>query len=262
LSSRQRGKISSAVTTIFEMALLRLLRSEARRHLGELHVARGEIVEHHEAADRRFRRFRRGVAQGAGEHEAELQLVVERVRVGRHVDCLAVGREGEVVAHVVERLAIPQRVRLELRKRPSHQRLVGAHHLERGRHLRAHEAARGCHRMRFKQHEIAERARLEGNDGVALRRCRRLDFFRRFGYRGAQLRRRPEQRNDISGANPRALPGRQALGDVDPTLRREEFDVRVVATSDAPQFHRSPRRLLGLSVLISDIRNLRGDRTF
>ena len=85
--------------------MLGLLRPEAGAHLGELHVARGKIVEHDEAADRRFGLASVGIEQRMRQHEAKLQLVVERARVGRHCDVLAVRRERQVIAHVVDRLA-------------------------------------------------------------------------------------------------------------------------------------------------------------
>ena len=60
------------------------------------------------------------------EHEAELQLVVERARVGGQRDVVAVGREGQVIAHVVDGLAVPQRVRLEIWEGAAGNGLVGA----------------------------------------------------------------------------------------------------------------------------------------
>ena len=84
LSSGQRGKISSALTTTARHGaaeVLGLLRPEAGAHLGELHVARGKIVEHDKAADGRFGVASVGIAQRMRQHEAELQLVVERARV-------------------------------------------------------------------------------------------------------------------------------------------------------------------------------------
>ena len=149
--------------------MLGLLRAEAGAHLVELHVARGKVVEHDEAADGSLGGRRVGVAQRTGEDEAELELVVERLRVRRHGDVVAVGRERQMIAHVVDRLAVPQRVRLELGERAPRHRLVGGDDGRDRGHEAAHEAARGIDRMCLIQHEIAKRARLERQSG----RCRR-----------------------------------------------------------------------------------------
>jgi hypothetical protein len=117
------------------------------------------------------------------------------------------------------------------------------------------------------EHEIAERARLEGDDHGAFGCRLRINFSRGVQDSGAYARWRAQQRYDVgresvSFLRARLLELRQALGDLDPALGAEEFDVQVVVGSDAPQLHRRPRRLLALSVFISDIRNSRRDRTF
>ena len=138
--------------------------------------------------------------------------------------CLAVGRKGEMVAHVVDGLAVPERVRFELGECPAGERFVGAHHLKYTRHLHAHEAARGRDGVGFIEHEIAKRARIEGDDHGAFG-CRfRINFSRGVQDCGAHVRWRAQQRDDIgresvSFLRARLLELRQALGDLDPALR-------------------------------------------
>src|SRR5208283_4184735 len=93
--------------------MLRLLRAEAASHLVALHVAGGEIVQHDEGPDRCFRFLRRGAVERPGESEAELQLVIERVGIRGRGDERAARREGERVAHVIDRLTIIERRRPE-----------------------------------------------------------------------------------------------------------------------------------------------------
>ncbi len=73
-----------------------------------------------------------------------------------------------MIAHVVDRLPVPQRVRLELGEGAARHGLVGGDDGRDGGHEAAHEAARGIDRMCLIQHEIAKRARLERQSGGAV----------------------------------------------------------------------------------------------
>ncbi len=141
--------------------VLGLHRAETAGHLGILHVAGAEIVQHHEAADRGNRFLGRGVADGVCDHDPEFEFVIERLGVGRPGDRRALGQEAEVVAHVVDRTLVPQRFRAQRRKIAPGRPLVGGDDRAQTGHETPHQAARCIDRVPFIEHEIAERERVE-----------------------------------------------------------------------------------------------------
>ena len=141
--------------------VLGLLRAEAREHLGVLDVAGAEVVEDDEAADGGLRLLRGRVEEAVSEDAAELQLVVEGAGVGGDGDGGAVGHESQVVAHVVDGLAIPECLGLERREGRARDGLVGAHERGDGGHEPAYEPARGIDGVALVEHEVAVGAGLE-----------------------------------------------------------------------------------------------------
>ncbi len=189
------------------------------------------------------------------QHEAELQLVVERARVGRHCNVVAVRREGQVVAHVVDGLAVPQGVRLQPGKGASGDGLVGADDARRRRHEAAHETARRIDGMCLIQHEVAERARREGDDGARVIADRR-QVVRRVGEPFAPLKRQRQQRHHVlcnalieRGDLSRCGHGRH------PPLRRQQLDAcRPAGGFDAPQPHAGCTPSSLARIVVSDFR--------
>ena len=101
---------------------------EALDHLAELYVAGAEVVEQHEAADCGEGLLAGQVGAVPGDDDADLELVVQRLGVGRPADGIAVADERGRVALVVQRLLVPQRAGTQPRERAPGQPLVAVAH--------------------------------------------------------------------------------------------------------------------------------------
>jgi hypothetical protein len=222
--------------------VLRLLRAKAGRHLVKLHIARGKIVEHDEAPDRCFARIGIRIEQWLGQHEAEFQLIVDGSRVRRNCNRIAVRRDREVIAHVVQRLAIPEAMRFQFWKRAAREPLIPGDDAGGCRHEGAHEAARRCDRVRLIEHEVAKRGGLEWDNDIAVVRRLGLKTLRHLGNPGADIRGRRDERDGIAcpGIHRQSgwkLQAGQGLGDRDPSILGCEFEVQVSSAPYAPDLH-------------------------
>ena len=107
-------------------------------------------------ADGRQGLVRAGVAQRLTQHHPQLQLIVQRAGVSRCLEALSTGQEAQVVAKVVDRLAVGQRMRLERGKGPAKQSLVQAREHMGRRHEAPHIPAGGLNPVQLVQAAIAK----------------------------------------------------------------------------------------------------------
>jgi len=125
-------------------------------HFAVLQVAGGDVVEDHEAADRSERLLGSDVAQGLGQHDCDLELVVECLGVGRPAQQLAVGDDGQRVAPVVDRLLVPQRTRAQPRKNSSGDPFVAGDQPGQSRRRQPEHAAGGVDHVPLPQRAVSK----------------------------------------------------------------------------------------------------------
>ncbi len=148
--------------------MLRLLRPEAAEHLGALHITRAEVVENDERADRFGCFVGCRIEQRRSQDESDLQLEVERLRIVRDRNRRAGGYESLCVGHVIDRLTVEQRLRLELGHRPAGDPFVQRSHAVQAGVESSDQATGGIDVVLFVQHEVTERHRLERQQLVAV----------------------------------------------------------------------------------------------